>query len=235
MDVPKHIAIIMDGNGRWARKKHLPKIMGHREGVESLKEIVGACVRFGVRYLTVYAFSTENWLRPKKEVIALFGILCNFLNTQMQLFHKDDVKLCIIGDRDRMDPLVKEVITRSERETIDYKTLTLNVALSYGGRQEILRAVKGLSADVKKGVISSSEIDEMLFSQYLYTKDCPDPDLLIRTSGEMRISNFLLWQISYAEIYVTDKFWPDFREPDLKKAIEDYQKRDRRFGRRIDA
>ncbi|MBU1061777.1 MAG: isoprenyl transferase [Candidatus Omnitrophica bacterium] len=231
MNVPQHIAIIMDGNGRWARNKGLPKIMGHRQGTETVKKIISAAIKFGVKYLTLYAFSAENWQRVKSEVKALFGLLDDFLSTQMQLFHENNVRLCIIGERERIETPLRKKIEQAEKDTIDNKSLMLNIALSYGARQEIVRAAKTLSELARKGTIEPSEIDEKLFSEYLYTKDCPDPDLLIRTSGQMRVSNFLLWQISYAEIYVTEKLWPDFNESDLKDAIEEYQKRERKFGK----
>ncbi len=231
MKIPKHIAIIMDGNGRWARKRGLPKIMGHRQGVESVKKVVKSCIRLGIEYLTIYAFSTENWQRPKSEVEALFGLLENFIDTQLDLFHENNVRFCVIGERDRIGPRLRKKIEQVERDTSGYNKLVLNVALSYGGRQEIVNAARSLSEEVKKGALDPSKIDEKLFPKYLYTRDCPDPELLIRTSGEMRTSNFLLWQISYAEIYVTQKLWPDFQEADLKKAIEEYQERERRFGR----
>lgn len=230
MNTPKHIAIIMDGNGRWAKKKGLPKIMGHSQGVESVKNVVKACIKFGVKYLTLYAFSTENWQRPKKEVEALFGLLEQFLDNQMYLFKENNVRLSVIGQRDKIWPKLREKIEHFEKETLNNGSLRLNIALSYGGRQEILDAVKSLIDTAKKEKIDSSSINERVFSEFLYTKGIPDPDLLIRTSGEMRVSNFLLWQISYAEIYVTEKFWPDFGEKDLKLAIEAYQKRERRFG-----
>ena len=231
MIIPKHIAIIMDGNARWARKRALPKIIGHKKGVESIRKIVKACRKFGVKYLTLYAFSTENWYRPKSEVKGLFKLLENFLDKELSLFQKNNVKLSIIGERDRIETKLRKKIEEFEKNTKDNDGLLLNIALSYGSRQEILRATRSLIEEVKKGNIKPSSIDEKLFSKYLYTKASPDPDLLIRTSGEMRVSNFLLWQISYSEIYVTKKFWPDFCEEDLKKAIEDYQKRQRRFGR----
>ncbi|MBU4343082.1 MAG: isoprenyl transferase [Candidatus Omnitrophica bacterium] len=231
MVVPKHIAIIMDGNGRWAEKRGLPKIMGHKQGVESIKKAVQACIKFGVKYLTLYAFSTENWLRPRKEVEGLFKLLENFLDSQFQIFHKNNVRLRIIGDRGRIAPFLRKKIEQAEKDTESYNSLVLNIALSYGARQEIVSAVKNISEDVKKGSVETSDVDEKLFSEYLYTKDCPDPDLLIRTSGEMRISNFLLWQISYAEFYVTTKLWPDFGEKDLKIAIEEYDNRERRYGK----
>ncbi|NQT76022.1 MAG: isoprenyl transferase [Candidatus Omnitrophica bacterium] len=231
MSTPRHIAIIMDGNGRWAKKRGLPKIVGHKQGVESVKRAVSSCIKFGVKYLTVYAFSTENWQRPRPEVRALFGLLENFLKSQMRIFHKNNVRLRVIGERDRIEPGVRKKIEQAEKDTAHYDKLILNIALSYGSRQEIVNAARALSQDAKDGTIDPSGIDEKLFAQYLYTKDSPDPDLLIRTSGEMRLSNFLLWQLSYAEIYVTQKFWPDFREGDLKAAIDEYQKRERRFGR----
>ena len=231
MKIPKHIAIIMDGNGRWAEKRDMPKIMGHKQGVESIKKAVQACIKFGVKYLTLYAFSTENWLRPRKEVEGLFKLLENFLDSQFQIFHKNNVRLRIIGDREKIAPFLRKKIEQAEKDTESYNSLVLNIALSYGARQEIVSAVKNISEDVKKGSVETSDVDEKLFSEYLYTKDCPDPDLLIRTSGEMRISNFLLWQISYAEFYVTPKLWPDFGETDLKLAIEEYDNRERRYGK----
>ncbi|MFH1854671.1 MAG: isoprenyl transferase [Candidatus Omnitrophota bacterium] len=229
--VPTHIAIIMDGNGRWARKRGLPRIIGHKVGVDSVRSIVKACIKFEVKYLTLYAFSTENWLRPKKEIKGLFGLLKNFLNKESKLFHDNKIRLRIIGARDKLDATLRKKIEDAEKDTAKYNILNLNIALSYGSRQEIVNAARLLSEEVKRGRIESAMIDDKLFSKYLYTKDFPDPDLLIRTSGEMRVSNFLLWQISYAEIYVTAKFWPDFREADLKKAIEEYSNRERRFGR----
>ncbi|MFC1666740.1 isoprenyl transferase [Candidatus Omnitrophota bacterium] len=228
---PEHIAIIMDGNGRWAKKRGLPKIVGHKRGVESIKKIVRACIKFKVKYLTLYAFSTENWQRHRREIKALFGLLRNFLDTQMQLFQENNVRFCVIGDRNRLEPRLREKIEYFEKDTLHNDSLILNIALSYGGRQEIIDAARALSEEVKKGLIKPSQIDEKLFSRYLYTRDCPDPDMLIRTSGEMRISNFLLWQISYSEIHVTEKLWPDFCEKELKNAIEEFQKRKRRFGK----
>ncbi len=229
--MPTHIAIIMDGNGRWAKKRGLPKIMGHQQGVESVKRIVKTSIKFGVKYLTLYAFSTENWHRPRKEVKALFGLLENFLDNQMRLFEENDVRLSFIGEKNKIWPKLKEKMEHFENKTLNNKALSLNIALSYGGREEILNAVKTLVNMAKDGNIDSSKINEKFFSKYLYTKNIPDPDLLIRTSGEMRVSNFLLWQISYAEIYVTEKLWPDFSERDLKLAIDTYQKRERRYGR----
>ena len=231
MDIPRHIAIIMDGNSRWARRKRLPKIFGYKRGVEVVKKIVEACIKIGVEYLTLYAFSNENWQRPRDEVKAIFGLLEDFLDTQLQLFQENNIRLCVIGDREKIEPGLRKKIEQTEKYTESNNKLVLNIALSYGARQEILNAVKVLVKEVKEGCIQPSMIDERIFSEHLWTKDSPDPELLIRTAGEMRVSNFLLWQISYAEIYVTSKFWPDFQERDLKKAIKEYQKRERRFGR----
>ena len=230
--IPKHIAIIMDGNGRWAKARGLPKVMGHAQGVEVAKRTVKSCIKIGVKHLTLYAFSTENWSRPDHEIKALFKLLEDFIDKEFKLFHDNKIKFHIIGERERMQKDFLAKMENTERDTRDYDALTLNIALSYGGRQEILNAVKILAEDAKNAKISPSEIDEKIFSSKLYTAGQPDPDLLIRTSGEMRISNFLLWQISYAELYVTEKLWPDFDEKELNKAIEEYNKRERRFGGR---
>jgi undecaprenyl diphosphate synthase len=230
--IPKHIAIIMDGNGRWAEARGLPKVMGHAQGVEAVKRTIKACVKIGVRHLTIYAFSTENWSRPDYEVKALFHLLEDFIDKEFNLLHDNKIKFCIIGERHRIQKNLLAKMESSEKDTKDYKNLTLNVALSYGGRQEILNAARLLAEDAKNAILNPADIDEKMFSGKLYTAGQPDPDLLIRTSGEMRISNFLLWQISYAELYVTETLWPDFGEKDLNKAIEEYNKRDRRFGGR---
>jgi undecaprenyl diphosphate synthase len=232
MDIPKHIAIIMDGNGRWAEARGLPKVMGHAQGVEAVRRTVKACLKIGVKYLTLYAFSTENWSRPEHEVKALFQLLENFIDREFKIFHDNKVRLCIIGEREKIQKDLLAKMESAEKDTKDYNSLTLNIALSYGGRQEILNAVKILAEDVRSAKINPSDIDERIFSNRLYTAGQPDPDLLIRTSGEMRVSNFLLWQISYAEFYATEKFWPDFDEKELNKAIEEYNKRGRRFGGR---
>jgi undecaprenyl diphosphate synthase len=232
MDIPKHIAIIMDGNGRWAEARGLPKVMGHAQGVEAVRRTVKACLKIGVKYLTLYAFSTENWSRPEHEVKALFRLLENFIDKEFKIFHDNKVRLCIIGEREKIQKDLLAKMESAEKDTKDYNSLTLNIALSYGGRQEILNAVKILAEEVKSGKINLRDIDEEIFSSKLYTQGQPDPDLLIRTSGEMRVSNFLLWQISYAEFYATEKPWPDFDEKELNKAIEEYNKRDRRFGGR---
>jgi len=232
MNIPKHIAIIMDGNGRWAEKKGLPKVMGHAQGVEAVKRTVKACLKIGVKHLTLYAFSTENWSRPDYEIKALFQLLENFIDKEFKMFHDNKIRLVIIGERHRIQKDLLAKVEGSEKATENYDSLTLNIALSYGGRQEILNAARLLAEDAKNMKLNPVDIDEKMFSDRLYTAGQPDPDLLIRTSGEMRISNFLLWQISYAEFYVTETLWPDFGENELNKAIEEYNKRDRRFGGR---
>jgi len=232
VNIPKHIAIIMDGNGRWAEVRGLPKVMGHAQGVEAVKRTIKACMKIGVRHLTIYAFSTENWSRPDHEIKALFQLLEDFIDKEFKLLHDNKIKFCIIGERHRIQKDLLAKLESAEKDTENYKNLTLNVALSYGGRQEILNAARLLAEDAKNAMLNPADIDEKMFSDKLYTAGQPDPDLLIRTSGEMRISNFLLWQISYAELYVTETLWPDFGEKDLNKAIEEYNKRDRRFGGR---
>ena len=231
MNIPKHIAIIMDGNGRWAEARNLPKVMGHKQGVESVRNVVKACLKMGIKYLTLYAFSTENWKRPDYEVKALFQLLENFIDKEFELFHKKNIRFRVIGERQKIQRDLLAKIEGLEKDTEHYTSLTVNIALSYGARQEILNAVKNLAEEVSGGRLKAKDIDENIFSERLYTAGQPDPDLLIRTSGEMRVSNFLLWQISYAELYVTQKFWPDFGEQDLKDAIEEYGKRERRFGK----
>ena len=231
MAIPKHIAIIMDGNGRWAEARGLPKIMGHKQGVESVRRVVKACIKTGVKYLTLYAFSTENWSRPDYEVKALFQLLEDFIDKEFELFHDKKIRFRVIGERQKIQKDLLAKIEALEKDTSQYNNLTVNIALSYGGRQEILNAAKGLAEEAESGRLKASSIDEKAFSERLYTRGQPDPDLLIRTSGEMRVSNFLLWQISYAEFYVTEKLWPDFNEDDLNKAIEEYNKRERRFGK----
>jgi len=232
MNIPKHIAIIMDGNGRWAEARRLPKVVGHAKGVEAVKRSVNACIEIGVKYLTLYAFSTENWSRPDHEVKALFKLMEDFMDKEFKLFHDNKVRLHIIGERGKIQKDLLAKIESVEKDTRAYDTLTLNIALNYGGRQEILNAAKIIAEDVRSSKIDVLDINEKMFSSKLYTRGQPDPDLLIRTSGEMRVSNFLLWQISYAELYVTDVLWPDFNESELNKAIMEYNKRERRFGGR---
>ena len=227
---PEHIAVIMDGNGRWAERRGLPKIMGHRAGVKAAQAVMEAANAFGVKALTLYAFSTENWKRPKEEVGALFGLLQDYIDREGGKFVKKNIRFRAIGRIKDLGAPVRERLERLERRTKDNTGLIVNLAVNYGGRPEIVDAARALAADVKSGKLRVEDIDEDLFAGYLYTKGLSDPDLLIRTSGEYRISNFLIWQIAYAEIYVTKKLWPDFGSDDLKKAIDEYRRRDRRFG-----
>lgn len=227
-NIPEHIAIIMDGNGRWAKKRGLPRSMGHKEGSRTLKKIVEECYKLGVRYLTVYAFSTENWSRPKEEVDELMKLLLEYLrNAEKELAGKK-VRIRVIGEKKHLPEEIIKEIKRVEKNTESIEGLDFIIALNYGGRQEIVEAVSRLVEDVKAGLVS--EIDEKTISERLYTKGIPDPDLLIRTSGEMRISNFLIWQSSYSEFYFCDVLWPDFSVANLKDAIISYQGRQRRFG-----
>lgn len=227
-NIPKHIAIIMDGNGRWAKKRGLTRSMGHREGSRTLKKIVEACYQLGVRYLTVYAFSTENWSRPKEEVDELMKLLLEYLrNAERELAGKK-VRIRVIGEKKHLPEEIIKEIKRVEENTENIEGLDFIIALNYGGRQELVEAVSNLVEDAKAGLIS--EIDEEAISERLYTNGIPDPDLLIRTSGEMRISNFLIWQLSYSEFFFCDVLWPDFSEVNLRNAIISYQGRQRRFG-----
>ena len=228
--LPRHIAIIMDGNGRWARKRSLNRIRGHKEGTESVRNIVRACREIGVEVLTLYAFSTENWQRPRQEVTALMSILKSFLKSELAEMMENNILLNAIGDIERLPGNVLKVLREVMEETRQNQAMILNLALSYGGRNEIVRASKKIATQIKAGRLQPEEITEELFSDYLYTHGMPEPDLLIRTSGEMRISNFLLWQIAYAEIFVTQTLWPDFRREELIRILHDYQKRERRFG-----
>lgn len=228
--MPKHIAIIMDGNGRWAQKRGLPRAAGHRAGVESLKHIVKACLDLQIKYLTVYAFSTENWKRPKEEVNILMNLLTEYLEKEVADLHRHKVRINPIGRIKELPETAQIQLQKAVSLTTGNSALTLNVALNYGGRAEIIDAVKAIYDLIQKGLLSQEEIDEGFFSTRLYTAGCPDPDLLIRPSGEMRISNFLLWQLAYTEFWVTDTLWPDFRKIHLLQALIDYQKRDRRFG-----
>jgi undecaprenyl diphosphate synthase len=229
-NIPQHVAIIMDGNGRWAKKKGLPRIAGHRAGVKSVEEAIKAAKDLGVKFLTLYTFSTENWKRPRYEVNALFRLLENYIDKELDSLNSNGIRLNIIGRTEDLPQVVREKLDKAIARTRDNKELTLNIALNYGSRQEIVDAVRKILKDHEKGLISPESLDEKMFGDYLYTKDIPDPDLLIRTSGEMRLSNFLLWQISYAEIYVTKKLWPDFRKSDFRKAVREYGMRERRYG-----
>tara|TARA_B110000908_G_scaffold143368_1_gene172271 strand:+ start:2033 stop:2758 length:726 start_codon:yes stop_codon:yes gene_type:complete len=229
--IPKHIAIIMDGNGRWAKNKGLSRDYGHKEGKESAKEMVRSCAKLGVKNLTLFAFSSENWKRPKLEVELLMGLLHNSLRTELKELKKNNIKLETIGDLSKIPLLVRKFLKKVCEETKDNDLMTLTLALSYGSRDEIINSVKEIADKVKNNIISVEKIDESLINQHLYTRNLPDVDLMIRTSGEKRISNFLLWQSAYAELYFSDELWPDFKSEHLIKAISDYQNRERRFGR----
>lgn len=229
-NLPKHIAIIMDGNGRWAKQKGLPRTMGHRSGIKSVRRVVEACVELKIPVLTLYAFSIENWRRPKAEISTLMRLLSEFLEKEIQEMNEQDIRFTAIGRLEQLPDFVQKRLRRTIEATAANKGLVLNLALNYGGRSEIVDAAKKMAERVRKGEISLDQIDEASFSKFLYTDGLPDPDLLIRTSGEMRISNFLLWQISYSEIVVTKKLWPDFTKGDLQEAIGEFQRRERRFG-----
>ena len=229
--LPKHIAIIMDGNGRWAKRRNQPRVFGHRQGAKSVRKVVEAAARLSVKNLTLYAFSAENWNRPKHEVKTLMKLLVNALKNELGLMMKNNIRLNAIGHTDMMPTNVQQELQEVLNETNENTGLVLTLALSYGARQEILRAVKEISFKVKNNIISLENVDDDIINKHLYTQNLPDVDLLIRTSGEVRISNFLLWQIAYAELYFTDELWPDFNETSLHKAIADYQKRERRFGK----
>src|SRR5579871_2125595 len=230
-NLPRHVAVIMDGNGRWARERGLPHIEGHRRGAESVREIVRVSGELGIDYLTLYAFSTENWNRPKAEVTALMRLLEFYLKQEVAELNRNNVRLTAIGRLHELPATAQRQLEKA-MDTLKKNTgLTLVLALSYGGRAEIVDAVRSICREVKADRLEADDVDEKVISQHLYTRSIPDPDLLIRTSGELRVSNFLLWQISYAEIYVTDTLWPAFRKVEYMKALEDYGKRDRRFGR----
>ncbi len=228
----EHIAIIMDGNGRWASERGLPHLEGHRAGTETVQRIVEACQDLKINYLTLYAFSTENWKRDKSEVDGLMDLLLEFLEKHLVTLMKNNIRLKAIGRLKELPEEVYNSLLHVIEETAQNDSGTLVFALNYGGRAEIVDAAKKISEEVKSGKISSDEIDEKLFSQYLYAPEIPDPDLMIRTSGELRLSNFLLWELSYAEFYVTDTYWPDFDKEELMKALDSYYGRDRRYGGR---
>jgi undecaprenyl diphosphate synthase len=228
--LPKHVAVIMDGNGRWAKERNLPRVEGHRNGAESVRAVVRAAGEFGIKYLTLYAFSMENWNRPKEEVDTLMKYLDRYLRNEIGELQKNNVRLEVIGQIYRLPEFVQEQLKKTISALQKNNGLTLVLALSYGGRTEIVEAIRSIAAKVKQGKLDPEEINEQIVAQYLYTKGIPDPDLLIRTSGEMRVSNFLLWQISYAELVVTPTLWPDFRRPQFIEALEEYARRHRRFG-----
>jgi undecaprenyl diphosphate synthase len=229
--LPRHVAIIMDGNGRWARQQLKNRLYGHKRGAEGAREIVTCCRRLGIPYLTLYAFSKENWNRPGREVRALWGLLERFLRSELPLFMENEVQLRHIGDLEGIPASVLKQLRSVEETTARFDKLILNLAINYGGRQEIVRAAKLFLADVMNGRHAVGQLSPDLFSTYLHTGDCPDPDLVIRTGGDIRVSNFLLWQIAYAELYFTEILWPDFRESDLIDALKEFQHRERRFGR----
>ena len=224
--LPAHVAVIMDGNGRWAAQRHLPRVEGHRAGIESVREVVEGSARLGVRVLTLYAFSVENWKRPATEVSMLMMLLKQYVRLELNTLLRNDIRFHVIGRVDALAPDVQRELRDAERKTAGNRGMQFNIALNYGGRAEIVEAVKRVIAER----VPPADLTEQRFSDYLYTAGQPDPDLLIRTSGEMRVSNFLLWQIAYAEIWVTDTLWPDFRKRHLLDAILAYQKRDRRYG-----
>ncbi len=230
-DVPHHVAVIMDGNGRWARERGLPRPLGHREGMKAVRETVEGAVEAGVRVLTLFAFSTENWLRPVQEVSALMGLLQRYARNERDELRRQGVEVHVLGDLERVDPATREAVDSIVAETRGGGALRLNLMISYGGREEIVRAARLLADAVRRGEIDPDRIGPDTFSDLLFTRDVPDPDLLVRTSGEHRISNFLLWQLAYTELHVTPVLWPDFERTDLFEAILDYQRRERRFGR----
>ncbi len=230
MDVPQHVAIILDGNGRWAKAKGMPRNYGHVQGSKNVETICREAWKMGIKYLTVYAFSTENWSRPKDEVNAIMDILRDYMKTCLKTARKNDMKVRVLGDKSRLDADIQERIQELEEDSKDNQGLNFQIAINYGGRDEITRAARHLAEDCKEGRVDPETITESTFEGYLDTHGIPDPDLLIRTSGEMRISNFLLWQLAYAEFYFTDVPWPDFTKEELEKAIKQYNNRDRRYG-----
>ena len=228
--IPRHVAVIMDGNGRWAERQGLDRVQGHRAGIEAVRATVRAAHELGVRFLTLYAFSTENWSRPKGEVDALMGLLEHYLEAELEELDRNGIRLRAIGRLDRLPEVARRKLEEALLRTRDNHEMTVVFALSYGGRTEIADAARRLARDVESGKLDPEQIDEKIFGAYLYDPEIPDPDLLIRTGGEARVSNFLLWQIAYAELHVTEVMWPDFRKSDLVEAILDYQQRERRYG-----
>jgi len=229
-NIPRHIAIIMDGNGRWAKQRGKSRAMGHREGVRSVREIVEACARINVSYLTLYTFSTENWKRPQDEVSMLMGLLVSSLRQELDSLHANGVRLMTMGETGKLPAEAQRELTSAMEKTRDNTGLTLNLALSYSGRWDLVRAMKRIAMDVRSGRISPEDIDDALISSHLSTAALPDPDLLIRTSGELRLSNFLLWELAYTELYISTCYWPEFRSLELVEAVRSFQQRERRFG-----
>lgn len=233
-NLPRHVAIIMDGNGRWAKLKNIPRLFGHKEGIESVKDVVRTSSNIGIKYLTLYAFSIENWKRPDDEVNGLMKLLDSFMKSEIEELHRNNVKINLIGKISSLPKFAQDTLHMATKKTESNDGLVLTLALSYGSRWDIVRAVQLISMDVRRGKLSPEDINEENFSNYLSTFQIPDPDLLIRTSGEFRISNFLLWELAYSEIYITEKLWPKFRKNDLYDALYDYLKRERRFGKTSD-
>lgn len=229
-NLPSHIGVIMDGNGRWAKKRGLPRSAGHSKGADTLKKIVTECNKIGIKYITVYAFSTENWKRPKDEVDYLMNLLLNYLKDAENTLAGENVVIRAIGSRAELSEEIREQIVKTEKFTEKNSGIVMNIALNYGAREEIVHAAEQIAEEVKNGVLAPQDISAKTISEHLYTKNQPDPDLIIRTSGEERLSNFLLWQAAYSEFWFTDKLWPDFGVKDLYEAIADFQKRGRRFG-----
>lgn len=230
-DLPKHLAIIMDGNGRWAVERNKPRLKGHQQGIETVRDIVKASSQIGVKYLTLYAFSIENWNRPSYEVNGLMKLLERYLKQELDELHENNVRMRTIGKTNSLPKTVQKLLHHSAEKTKDNTGLNLTLALSYSGRWDIVRAVQMIGLDVRRGKVSPEDIDDNLFSSYLSTKELPDADFLIRTSGEMRLSNFLLWEMAYGEMYITDKYWPEFDRKDLYNALLDFVKRERRYGK----
>lgn len=230
LNIPAHVALILDGNGRWAKKRGLPRQFGHKKGCETLEQIVEDAARLGIKYLTVYGFSTENWKRPEEEVGALMQLFRYYAKRLLKIATENNIRVRMIGERSRFAPDLVAAINQLEDATKDNTGLTFVIAVNYGGRDEITRAVRKVMADCRNGALAPEEMTEQVFASYLDTADMPDPDLLIRTSGELRLSNYLLWQLAYSELYVTDCLWPDFNREELLAAIRQYNRRDRRFG-----
>ncbi len=230
-DLPVHVAIIMDGNGRWAKQRYMPRLEGHRQGAKSVRRAVEFCRSNGIKYLTLYAFSTENWERPESEVSGLMKLLTQFIDSEIEEIHRNDIRFNVIGQLQRLPESVRQKIKTALDKTCNNKTMTLSVALSYGGRQEIISAALKVHDKLVSGDLREDDLNDSVFSSFLDTAGVPDPDLLIRTGGELRISNFLLWQVAYAELYFTDLLWPSFDEDAFWKAIEAYRSRQRRFGK----
>lgn len=228
--VPKHVAIIMDGNGRWAKKRFLPRTAGHQEGMKRVIEIVEIAEKLNIKYLSLYAFSTENWKRPKEEIEGLMKLLVQYIRIELNRIHKNNIRIQTMGDVSMLPKTAREEVKRAIEKTKNNSKMILNIGLNYGGRDEIIRGIKNLLEDVKMGKLKEDQISIEIFENYLYTHNLPDPDLLIRPSGELRLSNFMLYQIAYTEFWFSDIYWPDFKEEHLYKAIIDYQKRNRRFG-----